>query len=400
MEDNRGREIKETLKNISADKSFVKNLLIFCVIVTLLVLVLWGGSYVIDVLMMTFAAILIAILLNGLGNLIRRYVKISEPKSVLLVSFFLLLLLAGFVALLAPDVGDQAKSIRQQLPASIEQIRQFISQYGWGRTILENLPTNDEVISKINDSGFLTRIGGVFSSTLGVLANVALVLLVAVYLAIEPDLYTNGLTKLFPFSARQRVKEVLGAIGKVMQSWLLGKAASMTFIGILTWIGLSILGIPMALSLGLLAGLLSFIPNFGPILSALPAILLAFIDSPIKAVYVAILFIVVQLIESNIVTPYIERQTVELPPALTIVVQIISGVLFGVLGLIFASPLLAVVVVLVKMLYIEDVLGDSDISENIKEAEREVKTEENSDDEAQLKDEAEEKTDSILKLDL
>ena len=132
----------------------------------------------------------------------------------------------------------------------------------------------------------------------------------------------------------------------------------MLFIGVLTWVGLSIIGVPLALTLGLIAGLLSFIPNFGPILSAVPAILLAFIDSPTSALYVLALFVGVQLIESNLVTPMIERQTVELPPVLTIVSQLALAVLFGAVGLILATPILAVVMVLVQTLYIQDVLGD------------------------------------------
>lgn len=353
-------QIAAVSKNVPPEKNFVKNLLVICGLITLIILLTIGASYVIDILMMTFAAILLAILLNGLGNLLRRFVNISESKSVLLVSLLLLLISAGIIALLAPDVGDQFKHLREELPKSFEQVRTYISQFGWGRTLIENLPDSKEIIEKINSSGMLSRVGGYFSSTLGIITNVALVLLVALYLAIEPELYASGLTKLFPFSARRRVREVLSAIGRTMQSWLVGKFASMAFIGTLTVIGLWIMGVPLALLLGIIAGLFSFIPNFGPILSAVPAILLAFIESPIKAVYVIILFVGIQLIESNLITPLIERHTVELPPALTIVVQLILGVLFGALGLIFASPILAVVVVLIQMLYIQDILGDTD----------------------------------------
>jgi predicted PurR-regulated permease PerM len=140
--------------------------------------------------------------------------------------------------------------------------------------------------------------------------------------------------------------------------WLIGKGASMLFIGVLTWIGLSIIGVPLALTLGLIAGLFSFVPNFGPILSAVPAILLAFIDSPTKALYVLILFVAVQLIESNLVTPLIERRTVELPPVLTIFAQLALTILVGAVGLILATPILAVVMVLVQTIYIQDILGD------------------------------------------
>ncbi|MDQ3179715.1 MAG: AI-2E family transporter, partial [Acidobacteriota bacterium] len=156
---------------------------------------------------------------------------------------------------------------------------------------------------------------------------------------------------------------------------LIGKVASMIFIGLLTWIGLYILGVPLSLTLGLIAGLLSFIPNFGPIFSAVPAILLGFIDSPIKALYVLILFIVVQIIESNVVTPMIERRTVELPPALTIVVQLALGILIGGLGLVLATPLLVVVMVLVQMVYIQDILGDRDVEVEEKSDVKEAKGE-------------------------
>ena len=157
---------------------------------------------------------------------------------------------------------------------------------------------------------------------------------------------------------------MIGGIGETLRWWLIGKVGSMIFIGILTWIGLSIIGVPLALTLGLIAGLLSFIPNFGPIISALPAILLAFIDSPITAVYVLILYVGVQLVESNLVTPIIERETVELPPALTIIFQLALSVMIGGLGLVLATPLLAVIMVLVQMVYIQDVLGDKDTEAN------------------------------------
>lgn len=357
-------------KSPAPEKNFIKNLLIICALVTLIILLTIGASYVIDILMMTFAAILLAILLNGLGNQLRRVVSISESTSVLLVSVLLLLVFGGIIALLAPDIGDQYKHLRDELPKSLEQVRNYLSQFGWGRTLIENIPNGEDLNNLISNSGFLSRVGNYFSSTLGILTNIALVLLVSLYLATEPETYAAGLTKLFPLGARPRVREVMTAIGSTMQSWLVGKFASMAFIGILTVIGLWILGVPLALLLGIIAGLFSFIPNFGPILSAVPAILLAFIESPMRAVYVIILFVVIQLIESNLVTPLIERHTVELPPALTIIVQLILGVLFGALGLIFASPILAVVVVLIQMLYIQDILGDRAIDKEIKKAEK------------------------------
>ncbi len=319
---------------------------------------------VFDVILLIFAGVLLAIFLRGLADLVNRYTKLSETMSVLLVSVLLLAILGGAIALLAPDVTEQVKLLRDKLPDSLLKISNYFSQFSWGKTIIEQFPNDQAMREKINNldfSSLLTRVGGYFSSTVGAIGNFFVVILVAIYLAVEPKFYTNGLKKLFPVEARARVQEVLSEIGNTLTWWLIGKTASMLFIGLLTWIGLSILGVPLALTLGLIAGLLSFIPNFGPIFSAVPAILLAFIDSPIKAFYVLILFVIVQLIESNIVTPVIERRTVELPPALTIVAQIALGVLLGGLGLVLATPLLAVILVLVQMIYVEDILGDKEV---------------------------------------
>src|SRR5215203_2179941 len=316
--------------------------------------------YAIDVVLLLFGAVLLAIFLRSLADLINREARISEGAGVLLVSFVLLVILAGAIALLAPSVAEQGKHLRDELPKSAQAASDYISRFGWGKTLIAQLPSMTDVMTKIEPSTILTRVGGYFSSTVGAIGNFFVMILVAIYLASEPRFYANGFTKLFPVNTRPRVYEVLTEIGTTLSWWLIGKVASMIFIGLLTWIGLWILGVPLSLTLGLIAGLLSFIPNFGPILSAVPAILLAFIENPISALYVAILFVVVQIIESNLVTPYIERQTVELPPALTVFAQLSLGVIIGGVGLILATPLLALIVVIVQSVYIGDVLGDKD----------------------------------------
>lgn len=362
------------------NKDFIKYVLIFCSVVTLIVIFVFAFSYIVNILMLVFAAVLLAVFLRGLADLLSDNVKISEGKAVLLVSVILLVILAGSIALLAPSVAEQVRHLREELPRSAENVAAYLSQFGWGRAIIEQLPSAQEVINKINTASLLSSVGGFFSTTAGMVANFFVTILLAIYFATEPKTYNHGFTKLFPISKRPRVEEVVGEIGDTLRWWLIGKIGSMLVIGILTWVGLSIIGVPLALTLGLIAGLLSFIPNFGPILSAIPAILLAFIESPITAVYVAGLYIGVQLIESNLITPWIERQTVELPPALTIVSQLILGILIGGLGLVLATPILAVLMVLIQMLYIQDVLGDEDTEIN----------EENS-----LTDEVEEKIETV-----
>ena len=337
--------------------SIVHRVAVTVAVVLFALLLLAALYYVFDVVLLVFAAILLAIFLRGLAELLSHYVKLSDGWLVLMVSLILLALVAGFVALLSPSVAEQATLLRDKIPASVQKVSDYLNQYGWGRTLIQNLPSYDSVIENLNATGLMSRVGGFFTSTIGILGNIAIVLLLALYFASEPKMYLVGFIRLFPHERRDRVTEVIQGIYQTLRWWLIGKAGSMLFIGLLTWIGLWIIGVPLALTLGLLAGLLSFIPNFGPIISAVPAILLAFIDSPITALYVLGLYVLVQLIESNVVTPFIERETVELPPALTITFQLALGVLVGGLGLVLATPLLAAIVVAVQMLYIEDVLG-------------------------------------------
>ncbi|MBS1794240.1 MAG: AI-2E family transporter [Acidobacteria bacterium] len=345
---------------------FSKKVLIVVGIILATILVTLFVYYAFDVVLLFFGAVLVAIFLRGLADLLNRFLKISEGAAVLLVSLLLVLILAGAVALLAPSIAEQIDHLRQELPKSAKQVSAYISQFGWGKTLIRQFPSADDIMKKVDAATVLTSVGGYFSSTVGAVGNFFVMILLAIYLATEPRFYADGFTKLFPVASRPRVGEVLTEIGTTLGWWLIGKTASMIFIGLLTWIGLWILGVPLSLTLGLIAGLFSFIPNFGPILSAVPALLLAFITSPISALYVLILFVVVQLIESNLVTPYIERQTVELPPALTVVAQLALSVLIGGVGLILATPLLAVVVVLVQSVYIEDVLGDKNTEVNEK----------------------------------
>ncbi|MFN2500948.1 MAG: AI-2E family transporter [Pyrinomonadaceae bacterium] len=340
------------------DRNFVERVLITIGFVVLAVLLIALLYFTFDVILLLFAAVLLAIFLRGLADLLGRYLHIRESFLVLIVAAAMVAILAGAIAGLAPSIADQVTNLRDELPRSAGAARDYVLQYGWGRAILGQLPSTEAISQNLASSGMLNRVGGIFSSTVGAIANFFITILLAIYFAVEPGFYARGFTRLFPMAKRERVYHVLSAIGATLRWWLIGKAGSMLFIGVLTWIALSILGVPLALTLGLIAGLLSFIPNFGPILSAVPAILIAFVQSPMTAVYVVAIFVGVQLIESNIVTPLIERETVELPPGLTIIFQLALAVMVGGLGLVLATPLLAVMMVLIQMVYIQDVLGD------------------------------------------
>lgn len=162
---------------------------------------------------------------------------------------------------------------------------------------------------------------------------------------------------------------MLSAIDVALGRWLLGRFGLMVINGALTTAALWLLGVPLAPTLGLIAGVLNFIPNFGPFIAAVPAVLIALVQSPQTALYTMIVYVVVQMADAYLLTPLVDRKSVELPPVLTIAAQLLLGVMFGFVGLLLASPLTAATLILVKMLYVEDMLGDRIMGENAHECE-------------------------------
>jgi predicted PurR-regulated permease PerM len=191
------------------------------------------------------------------------------------------------------------------------------------------------------------------------LGSVLIFLFLGLYLAIDPDVYRRGLLRLVPLPKRPRVQDILDEIGHILGRWLVGRIFSMLVVGGITMLGLWLLQVPLPLALGLLAALGELVPNFGPLLAFIPALLLAFTDNSSHALGVLGLYLAVQGLESYVLTPLVERRAVSLPPALTITAQVLLGLLAGGLGLVLAAPLTATAMILVQRLYVEDVLHDA-----------------------------------------
>ena len=198
-----------------------------------------------------------------------------------------------------------------------------------------------------------SRITGFFSTALGLLTDLVVIAFVGLYISVAPDLYRRGLLALVPPRGEGRAKSVLSNLDNTLWWWLIAKLIAMAIVGVLTGLGLWWLGIPAPVALGALAALLTFIPNFGPVLAAAPALLLAMTQGLKDAGFVALLYVAIQTIESYLITPNIEKKTINLPPALTISVQVLLGILAGGLGLLVATPLCATALVLVRTLYVQ-----------------------------------------------
>lgn len=308
----------------------------------LLLALLWAAT---DVLLLLFAAILVACFLRGLANLFSQYTHVPIGWSLGLVVTLLLAGITVAVSLLAPHVAGQVDDLSRGLTQSLQQVRAYLGEYDWGRRILAQVPGVAELAQRGN---LLGRVTGVFSSTLGMFANALLVAFIGLYLAVAPGNYITGLLRLFPKQRRARMTGVVDSVGETLRRWLVGRAILMVVNGVLTAVGLWLLGIPLALTLGVIAGLLNFVPNIGPIIAGAPAVLIAWTLGPWAALYVLLFYIFLQSLDGYVLTPIIQQRTVSIAPALTITAQLLFGVLAGTMGLLLATPLMAAAMVLIR----------------------------------------------------
>lgn len=297
------------------------------------------------VLLVLFAAILLAVFLRAGGTAIARLTGIGPNwgVGVFLLLLFLGVLLLGLLA--APAVSEQLDRLASRLPEAWESLRQRVESSEWSRAIYRMVRPDPA-------DGIPT---GAIGTTLGVLGNTVVLLFIGIYGALSPDLYRRGFIALFAPSLRPSAGQLIDASAAQLRGWLLARFFSMTVVGILTTLGLWAAGVPLALVLGLIAGLSGFIPNLGPVLSAVPALALAMAGDASVWV-VAGLYLAVQTVESYLLTPLVEAREVSLPPALVLAMQLLMGTLFGLLGVALASPIAAVGLVVIRRAYVRAVL--------------------------------------------
>lgn len=304
-----------------------------------------------DVPLVIFAGILVAVLISAGGNWITRRIGISRRLGIGLFLLVTNLALVGVVTAFVPAIMEQANAFAEQAPAAVETLRQRVADLPWLERLLADVSPS---ALASGESGAMAA--GAISSTFGTLGNLVIVLFIGLFGALDPDLYRRGVSSLLAPSLRPRAREVMDELGETVHGWLTAKLISMALVGVLTGLGLWAIGVPLALLLGLIAGLLAFIPNLGPVIAAAPAILLAVPEGGQAVLLVVALFLAVQTLESYAVTPLLQQRTVSLPPALVIVVQLLLGILFGLIGLVLATPLAAVAMTLINATYVDDYL--------------------------------------------
>ncbi|NDW06227.1 AI-2E family transporter [Jiella pacifica] len=325
---------------------------------TATVALVWAAA---GALLMIFGGLLLAAIIAALARPLQ-WAGLSRGWAFGIVIAFLSLAIAGGLFYGGLTLVSQFNELWNQLREQLQALAKTMADMGIG--------SGGEGGSGSEDSGeigldtLLPNPSGIFSSAsramfsvLGTLGNVFIVVFIAIFLVVQPELYRHGIVSLFPPSKRKRLDETLGAAADELVLWVCGTGISMVIVFVVTWIGLILIGMPSAFVLALQAGLLAFIPTLGPFIAGIPIVLVGLSESPSMALWGLGVYILVQGVESNVSQPIAQRYTSALPPALTLGSQAVFGVLFGTLGIALAVPLVAVLMVFVRELYVKDTLG-------------------------------------------
>ncbi len=338
------------MENSSANNqelSFTKKIWITGGIFALIVVILLLVKATFSVFLLILAGVLIAVFFRGLSGLICRKTKWKEGVCLAISIIGTLLLIAGLFWLIGAKVQAQITELTDTLPRTIDNAKQQLNQN----------PIGQKIVNNVSSPGSMKKAQGViakfFQTTFGVFGDIYVILFLGIFFTVSPKVYKEGIVKLVPENGKQKADDVLNKLGDNLKKWLKGKLFAMLVVFILTAAGLLIIGMPMWLVLALIAGVLNFIPNFGPLIALIPALLVALMQGPTTAAIVAGLYIAIQVAESNFITPMVQQKLINIPPALIIMAQLLIAPLTGGWGLVLATPLMVILIVLVQELYIK-----------------------------------------------
>ncbi len=383
--------------------SYTRKVLIAVTISVIALLLTAFVYYTAQILVLIFAGILFSVFLSAPSDLLAKYARIDRAYALGVVVLTLVILAVAGSYFMGRTVAQQAVRLSHTVPGALKQLETDLYKYMPAPKIDEDpttqSTTQDSALSTQDSApltqpsthpetsatwladkiiqirtyatdflfskSFVSGAGGIVTSTFGILGNIVIVLGIGLFFAIAPHTYSSGLVQLFPAHKRSRIAKIMQEIATQLQWWFVGQLCSMCTVGILVFIGLTILGNPLAFTLAIIAGLLNFVPYVGPLLAAVPAILIAFAPlgnstqlNPALAGWTLALYLLIQTLDGWVFTPFYQKRAVNIPPALIILAQVIFSLLLGPIGLILATPILASVLVLIRRIYIEDILGD------------------------------------------
>jgi len=338
----------------SAPKTLAVSILLLAAALSLAIVLAWLGRVI---LLLLFAAIVVAVFLTVIVDWIKAKLKLQQGVALTLILFTASGLILVTLWISGPSLVEQLAKLQTDLPPAAQNLVERVKGHGWGRWLLAQWSGYSPMADSFSYA--LTRIGGVVLSTASLLAGLVIVGILGLYLAAEPDVYFSGIRRTVPVRYRATFSTCAVSAVRNLRWWLLAQMLSMVAVGILVTLGLWALGVPLAGTLGIIAALMTFIPNVGPILSVVPAVLLALAISPGEGLLTVLLFVLVHFLEGNIITPLLQRQIVRLPPALTLTVQLLLAVIAGPLGVALAAPMTAAALGIFKVLFPPDVVSSA-----------------------------------------
>jgi len=339
---------KDTDKIIKKELTYIQKVWHTVAIVALLVGVILVARVAFNVLLMMLAGSLIAVYFHGFGDIIQRRTRWSRTWAMtasLIISF---LVLGGLLWFMGAKIQVQIAQLSSTLPHTVSTFKAKLGETPVGQKILES-------VSGGNSDSLMTTVQTFLGTSFGVLGDIYIILLLGVFFTASPSIYKKGILLLVPKPKKELGEHIMDRISISLKGWLKGMMVSIVLITVLISVALTIIGIPMTMVLGLITGILELVPNLGSLLAMIPGVLLALTISTNTAIVVALVYIVSQTITANIVTPLIQKKIINLPPALTLVSQLIMGTLSGALGIILAVPLLAIIIILIDELYVKKI---------------------------------------------
>lgn len=299
-----------------------------------------------SVLLMILSATIISLYFQGLANIFKKFINVSHKWAMLFSILTTVIIVVGIGYLIGSRVQEQVASLQDELPTLIEQTKEKLNQYTWGQRLIEE-------VSGDNQEKYMQSIGRFFNSTFGVLGDIYIIFFLTIFFIADPSLYRSGIVALIPPKHKDEGNQLLDKLADSLKMWFKGMLIAMFAVSILTGIALVILDVPMAFGLAVIAGILNFIPNFGPVIAMIPAALIGLTISQTTALIIIGVYILIQFLESSIITPTVQKKLVKIPPALIIIGQLVIGSITGYLGIIMATPIVLIIMVMVNELYVK-----------------------------------------------
>ena len=328
-------------------KVYKKKVWIASAIIALILISFLIFNKIFNLLLLAFAGVLVSVYFHAFASLIRRKIKMAKTAALVIAIAVNLGFLALFFWFVGSQLSAQIVQLSDTLPQTVLHAKQWLANEPLGQKVL------DYATNSVDSVKATSTIQSFFSSTFGMISDIYIIILLGAFFTADPEVYRRGFIHLVPTKGKNKASELWNETRILLKNWLKGQIFGFFFITILTGLGLWAIGMPLVLTLALVAGLLNFIPNFGPLLALIPAVLLALMQSPDMALLVLIVYSVIQIIQSTMMQPLIQKKMVSMPPGLLVFGQVGMGFLAGFWGVLLATPLIAIIMILVNKLYVE-----------------------------------------------